>query len=76
MFLSLGIQMLVTDHQGKILLFSIFPLPELCLLCIYPCFKTIPKALNKELARSVMFPVRKNITVRDNIKQGYLSMRV
>ena len=66
MFVSLGIQRLAIDYQGRIQLFSsIFPLLELCLLCIYPCFKNISKALNEKLAHSAVLPVRRDITIGD-----------
>jgi len=74
-FLSLGIQRLATDYQGRINLFSsILSFPEPCLLCIYPCFKNISKALNEKLAHSAVLPVRRDVTMRDKIEQGYLSL--
>lgn len=75
MFLSLGIQRLATDYQGRIQLFStILPLPKLSLLCIYPCFKNFSKASSEKRAHSAVLPVRRDITMGDKIEQGYLSM--
>lgn len=66
MFLSLGIQRLATDYEGRMQLFStILPVPKLCLLCIYPCFKNISKALDEKLAHSAVLPVRMDITMGD-----------
>lgn len=55
---------------------SIPLLPELCLLCFYPRFKSTSKALNKKLANSAVLPVRRGITMGDKMEQGHLSMGV